>query len=97
MEHLLLRANVPFFIIYVHCTVKTLYTDTLYNIKILYTVICICINVPFSLNLSPLQQKFSRMSNYMGTISVVVKRLDCILKKSYISKASKGTCVEQKG
>ena len=47
-------------------TVKTLYTDTLYNSKILYNVISICSNVPFSLNLDSLQQKFSLTSNYSG-------------------------------
>ena len=33
----------------------------------------------FSLNLNSLQQKFSLTSNYFETISVVVKRIDCIL------------------
>ena len=32
----------------------------------------------FSLNLSSLQQKFSLKSNYMGTNTVVVKKVDCI-------------------
>ena len=59
-------------------TVKTLYTDTLYNSKNLYNVICICTNVPFSLNLGTLQQKFSLTSNNLGTNSVLVKRVDCI-------------------
>ena len=38
----------------------------------------------FSLNLNSLQQKFSLTSNYLGTNSVVVKRVDCScsLKKS---------------
>ena len=31
----------------------------------------------FSLNLSSLQQKFSLTSNYLGTNSTVVKRIDC--------------------
>ena len=34
----------------------------------------------FSLNLNSLQQKISLMSNYLGTNSVVVKRVDCIGK-----------------
>ena len=42
----------------------------------------------FSLNLNSLQQKFSLTSNYLGTNSVVVKRVDCIwfhmeFEKSY--------------
>ena len=36
----------------------------------------------FSLNLSSLQQKFSLMSNYLGTNTVVVKSVDCIYIKS---------------
>ena len=59
-------------------TVKTLYTDTLYNSKILYNVISICTNVRFSLNLSSLQQKFSLTSNIWRTNTVVVKGVDCI-------------------
>ena len=35
----------------------------------------------FSLNLNSLQQKFSLTSNYLGTNSVVVKRVDCIALK----------------
>ena len=31
------------------CTVKTLYSDILYNSKILYNVNCICTNVPVKL------------------------------------------------
>ena len=55
--------------------VKTLYTDTFYNSKILYTVISICTNVQFSLNLNSLQQIINLKSNYLGTYSVVVKRV----------------------
>ena len=59
-------------------TVKTLYSDILYNSKILYNVIVFAQMYHFSLNLNSFQQKFSLTSNYLGTNSVVVKRVDCI-------------------
>ena len=52
-------------------------SDILYNSKIHYNVNCICTKVPVILNLNSLQQKFSLMSNYLGTNSVVVERVDC--------------------
>ena len=36
----------------------------------------------FSLNLNSLQQKFSLISKYLGTNSVIVKRVDCIVISS---------------
>ena len=59
------------------CTVKTLHSDVLYNSKILYNFNCFCTNVPISLNWISSQQKFSLTSNYLGTNSVVLKRVDC--------------------
>ena len=53
----------------ISATVKTLYSDILYNSNILYNVNCICTNVKFSLNLNSLQQKFSLTSNYLRTVS----------------------------
>ena len=49
---------------------KTLFSDIINNSKILYNFNCICTNVPISLNLNSLQQKFSLTSNYLGTVSL---------------------------
>ena len=59
---------------------KTLYSDILYNSKTLYNVNCICTNVDLSLKLKCEfnTTEFSLTSNYLGTNSVVVKRVDCI-------------------
>ena len=66
-------------IIFEVCTVKTIYTDTLHNIKILNNVSSICTNVPVYLEFEFITtEKFSIMSNYLGTNTVVVKWVDCI-------------------
>ena len=51
-----------------HGTVKTFYTDILYNSKLLYNVISISTNISFSLNLSSLQQKLNLTSYICGPI-----------------------------
>ena len=51
----------------------------IYNSKILYNDSSICTNVLFGLNLSSLQQKLSLTSTDLGTNTVVVKRVDCIV------------------
>ena len=70
-------------------TAKILYSDILYNSKIIYNVNCICTNVQFSLNLISLQQKFSLTLNYLGTNIVVVKNVYAIFlqykKITYVS------------
>ena len=63
-------------------TVKTLHSIFLYNSKILYNVnnlIVFAQMYQFHLNLNLLQQKFSLTSKYLGTNSVVVKRVDCTI------------------
>ena len=58
-------------------TVKTLITDTLITAKFFIMSLVFAQTYQFSLNLSSLQQKFSLTSNYLGTSSFVVKRVDC--------------------
>ena len=57
---------------------KTLYTDTFIKAKFFIMSVVFAQMYQFSLNLSSLQQKFSLTSIYLGTNTVVVKRVDCI-------------------
>ena len=60
-------------------SVYLLYTDTLYNSKILYNVSDICTNVPVYIEFEFITKKFSLTSNYLGPNTIVVKRIDCIV------------------
>ena len=55
-----------------------LFTTTFFISAKFFTSIVFAQMYQFSLNLNTLQQKFSFTSNYLGTNSVVVKRVDCI-------------------
>ena len=57
---------------------STLFTMTLFmTAKFFTTSLVFAQKYQFSLKLSSLQQKFSLTSNYWGTNTVVVKRVDC--------------------
>ena len=61
----------------IHCTVKTLYTDTFITVQFFTMSVVFAHMYQLSLNLNSLHQKFSLTSNYLGSNTVVLKRDDC--------------------
>ena len=51
----------------------------------------------FSFNLSSLHQKFSLTSNYLGTNTVVLKRIDCIKKLIIYNRPPSLNCIKHYG
>ena len=62
---------------------KNLYSDILITAKFFTSIVFAQMNW-FSLNLNSLQQKFSLTSNYLGTNSVVVKKVDRVTFYSFL-------------